>query len=448
MTNQLYLSVQALTKYVKRKFDADPHLRQVYVKGELSNVTHHPSGHLYFTLKDEKSRIRAVMFRTSASGLKFRPENGMEVLITGDVTVYEVSGQYQLYANQMQPDGIGALYLAYEQLKEKLESEGLFNEQWKQPLPIFPKSVGIITSKTGAVIQDIYSTITRRYPLVEMTLLPTIVQGDSAALSVVRAIEQANFYADFDVLIVGRGGGSIEDLWAFNEESVARAIFSSKIPIISAVGHETDTTIADYVADRRAPTPTAAAELAVPAQEDLMERILDRKRALYRSFSYQVKHEQKKLETLTSAYPLQYPERLYRPFIEKHLQLEERLMRTKETFTKQERVSLNHFVTRLQHHSPLYMVNTSQKELEQVSKRLHTTAQHKLNKHKNQFASTVRVLSSLNPLHIIERGYSVVYQDDQVQKQVKDLEVGRTVQIQMQDGRAEAMIQSVQQEGS
>src|SRR6185437_12597213 len=239
-----YLSVQALTKYIKRKFDADPHLRNVFVKGELSNVKNHPSGHIYFTLKDEKSRIQSAMFRSNASTLKFIPENGMNVLITGDVTVFEMSGNYQLYAQTMQPDGIGALYLAFEQLKERLGKEGLFDERWKRPLPPIPKKVGVVTAQSGAAIQDIISTISRRYPLAEIILFPAIVQGPNAAPSIISSIEQAEAYGTIDVLIIGRGGGSIEDLWAFNEESVARAIFSCRIPIISAVGHETDTTIA------------------------------------------------------------------------------------------------------------------------------------------------------------------------------------------------------------
>lgn len=446
MQNNLYLSVQALTKYIKRKFDADPHLKQVYVKGELSNVTHHPSGHLYFTLKDDKSQIRAIMFRSSAERIKFSPKSGMNVLITGDVNIYEVNGQYQLYVKDMQPDGIGALYLAFEQLKEKLEAEGLFKMEWKQPLPLYPQNIGIVTAKTGAAIQDIYSTIIRRYPLAKLTLFPAIVQGEHAAPSIVRAIEQANFYNDYDVLIVGRGGGSIEDLWAFNEESVVRAIFSSKIPIISAVGHETDTTIADFVADRRAPTPTAAAEIAVPARKDLMERVLDRKRALYRSFSYQIKHEQKRLFTLQHSYPLQYPERLYRPFIEKHLQLEERLMRSAQLLTERDEVSFNQLTTRLQHRSPLNDLTAYKKELSSLKQRLHMSMQHELTRHQNQFTSAIRMLSSLNPLHVIERGYSIVYQDEKVQKSVRDFTIGSTVQIQMQDGHAEATIQSVKQE--
>lgn len=448
MSKSLYLSVQALTKYVKRKFDADPHLRKVYVKGELSNVTHHPSGHLYLTLKDEVSRIRAVMFRTNAVKLKFRPENGMKVLITGDVSVYEASGQYQLYVQDMDPDGIGALYLAYEQLKEKLEREGLFKAQWKSPLPYFPRTIGIITASTGAAIQDIYSTITRRYPLAKMLLFPAVVQGAQAAPSIVKAIEQANQYGGIDVLIVGRGGGSIEDLWAFNEEEVARAIFSSRIPIISAVGHETDTTIADFVADQRAPTPTAAAELAVPAREELMERVLDRKRALYRTFSNQIKQEQKRLTTLQDSYPLQYPERLYRPFIEKHLLIEERLKRNGERLTKRDELAIGHLMSRLQFHSPINAMNSYTRELEGLANRLMKTSVQEFGKHQNRFASILRVLSSLNPLHVIERGYSIIYQDEKVQKSVKDLSVGDAIQIKMQDGTVEANITSVNQEGS
>lgn len=448
MSKSLYLSVQALTAYIKKKFDVDPHLRKVYVKGELSNVTHHTSGHLYFTLKDEKSRIRAVMFKMEANRLKFRPENGMKVLITGDVSVYEASGQYQLYANQMEPDGIGALYLAFEQLKEKLAEEGLFNEEWKSPLPYFPQTIGIVTASTGAAIQDIYSTISRRYPLAKMILFPATVQGKNAALSVAQAIEQANFYSELDVLIVGRGGGSIEDLWAFNEEVVARAIFSSRIPIISAVGHETDTTIADFVADRRAPTPTAAAELAVPAKEELMDRILDRKHALYRSFTYRVKQEQERLTALQNSYPLQFPERLYRPFIEKHLHLEERLKRNAESLTRRDEMTLNHMIGRLQQYSPANAIQHGKMELDGLTNRLITTANYQVGRQQDRFTSTLRILTSLNPLQIIERGYSIVYREDEVQKSAEQLNKGDSLQIKMHDGIVNATVESVHQEGN
>ena len=443
MTGNPYLSVQALTKYVKRKFDADPHLRNVYVKGELSNVNNHPSGHIYFTLKDQHSRIRSAMFRSSASKLKFKPENGMNVLITGDVSVYEASGSYQLYAQSMEPDGIGSLYLAFEQLKEKLELEGLFKEEWKSPLPIYPNQIGVITAQTGAAIQDICSTIERRYPLAEITLFPATVQGAQAAPSIVQAIEQANRHDSIDVLIVGRGGGSIEDLWAFNEEDVARAIFSSRIPVISAVGHETDTTIADFVSDKRAPTPTAAAELAVPARDELIERILGQKRTLYRAMSYKINNEKKQLTSLQSSYPLQFPERLYRPFTEKLVGLEGRLVRSGQDITKRDQAELVRLTGMLSSHSPMQNVNEQKREVSALTNRLSRTIQHDFQMHAERFSSSVRMLKALNPLDIMERGYSIVYQKGNLVNSVKSLDIGTEVQIQLQDGTVNTTVNSV-----
>lgn len=427
---------------MKRKFDADPHLRNVYVKGELSNVNNHPSGHIYFTLKDERSRIQSAMFKSSAKKLKFRPENGMKVLITGDVTVYEASGQYQLYVQTMQPDGIGALYLAFEQLKEALQKEGLFNEQWKSPLPLFPTEIGVVTAQTGAAIQDICSTIERRYPLAKIKLFPAIVQGTQAASSIVQAIEQANRHESIDVLIVGRGGGSIEDLWAFNEEVVARAIFSSRIPIISAVGHETDTTIADFVADKRAPTPTAAAELAVPARDELIKRIMDRKRFLYQALFQKIKNEQKRLTTLQSAYPLQFPERLYRPFTEKLIDLEGKLERSGQEITVRRTAELIRLNGMLTSYSPLGRVKIASREVESLRERLIRTMQHDLRLHNDRFLSAVRMLKALNPLHVMERGYSITYKDEDVVHSIESLPSGTKIQIHLQDGIANATVQS------
>jgi exodeoxyribonuclease VII large subunit len=438
-----YLSVQALTKYIKRKFDADPHLRNVYVKGELSNVKLHPSGHIYFTLKDEKSRIQSAMFRSSASTLKFKPENGMNVLITGDVTVYEASGNYQLYVQTMQPDGIGALYLAYEQLKENLAKEGLFDARWKLPLPVFPQKVGVVTAQSGAAIQDICSTIERRFPLAEIILFPAIVQGPQAVPSIIRSIEQAQDFGSIDVLIVGRGGGSIEDLWAFNEEAVARAIFSCRIPIISAVGHETDTTIADFVSDRRAPTPTAAAEMAVPAREDLVERVLDRKRSLYSSLSNQIKIERKRLTTLQTSYPLQFPERLYRPYIEKLIGLEGRLIRSGQEMTVRRRSEVNRLSGILASYSPNQRIREGHRNLAALTERLSRAVNQDISLKRNRFQSTVRMLKALNPLDVMERGYSIVYQNDEVTKSVRSLESGDSIQIQMQDGTVAAKVETV-----
>ena len=312
-----FLTVGALTKYIKRKFDADPHLHDCLVKGEISNFKQHSSGHMYFTLKDDKARILAVMFSSANRRMKFTPENGMKVLVRGDVTIYEGSGQYQIYVHDMQPDGVGDLYLAFEQLKEKLTKEGLFAVEHKKPIPKFPATVGVVTSPTGAALRDIITTIKRRYPIAKILILPALVQGDQAAPSITDAINQANEKKHgIDVLIVGRGGGSIEELWAFNEEIVARAIYESTIPIISAVGHETDFTIADFVADLRAPTPTGAAELAVPHIDEWIERVLTKQTRIMRAMKEKVNFQSNKLQRIEKSYAFRYPRRLYEQKLE------------------------------------------------------------------------------------------------------------------------------------
>ncbi|WP_203246950.1 exodeoxyribonuclease VII large subunit [Sporosarcina beigongshangi] len=443
MTGNPYLSVQALSKYIKRKFDADPYLRNVLVKGELSNVKSHPSGHIYFTLKDDKSRIQSAMFRSSAAQLKFKPENGMNVLITGDVTVYEMSGNYQLYVQSMQPDGIGALYLAFQQLKESLGAEGLFDARWKSHLPAFPEKIGVVTAQSGAAIQDICSTIERRYPLAEIVLFPAIVQGAQAAPSIVQSIAKAEAHGGIDVLIVGRGGGSIEDLWAFNEESVARAIFSCRIPIISAVGHETDTTIADFVSDRRAPTPTAAAEMAVPARDELFERLLDRKRSLYNSLSNQIKHERNRLTTLQTSYPLQFPERLYRPFTEKLIGFEGRLQRSSQEIMHRRVSDFQRLSTMLATFSPTQRIKDEQRNVTLLTERLARAVLHDVRIRSDRFQASIRMLQALNPLNIMERGYSIVYRDGVVANSVTSMDIGSNIQIKLQDGVAEAIVQTI-----
>lgn len=447
MTDTPYLTVHALTKYIKRKFEADPYLRNVYVKGELSNVKKHPSGHVYFTLKDEQSRIQAAMFRMHASKLKFQPENGMKVVITGDVNVYEAAGAYQLYVQSMQPDGVGALYLAFEQMKERLAKEGLFDERFKQPLPFIPETVGVITAQSGAAIQDICSTIERRFPLAEIVLFPAIVQGDQAAPSIVRAIQQAEQYEGIDVLIVGRGGGSIEDLWAFNEESVARAIFSCRIPIISAVGHETDTTIADYVADRRAPTPTAAAELAVPSRSELTERILDRKRLIYRSAAFRLQQEKKRLQRAQSTYPLQFPDRLYRPFTEKLLELEGRFSRASRDITQYRKSQWMTLHTLLTSQSPQQRIRENGEQTTRLTDRMTRAVLQETAKKQQHFQSIVRMLQALNPLEVMSRGFSIVYQNDQMITSVEQVKHEQSIQIRLQDGQINAEIVAIELKG-
>jgi len=265
----LIATVSQLNSYMKRLVEGQSALSDIWIKGEISNFKEHYSGHLYITLKDEGGVLKAVMFKSAASGLSFKPEDGMKVLARGRISVYEQSGTYQLYINEMTPDGVGELYIAYEKLKKRLAEEGLFDEKFKKPIPKYPEKIGVVTATTGAAVRDIINVITRRYPYCEIIIYPSLVQGAGAKENIVEAIEYFNKHNLCDTLIVGRGGGSIEDLWAFNEEEVARAIYASKIPIISAVGHETDFTIADFVADLRAPTPSAAAEIAVPSQLEL-----------------------------------------------------------------------------------------------------------------------------------------------------------------------------------
>ncbi|MGM9921534.1 MAG: exodeoxyribonuclease VII large subunit [Bhargavaea sp.] len=437
-----YLSVGALTKYIKRKFDADLHLRDVYVKGELSNVKLHSSGHIYFTLKDSRSRINAAMFRSNASRLKFRPEEGMNVLVRGDVNVYEAAGQYQLYVNTMQPDGVGELYVAFEQLKERLGKEGLFNAEWKQPIPAFPGRVGVITAPTGAAVRDICTTLNRRYPLADVLLFPAIVQGPNAVPSIVSAIRQANGHGDIDVLIVGRGGGSIEDLWAFNEEEVAREIFSSRIPVISAVGHETDTVIADFVADLRAPTPTAAAELAVPDQVEVSRRILESGSRLHQSLMTMIRHERKRLDRLESSYPMSYPERLYRPFAEKLEGLDERLEQAAARLHADRRQAVSNLDARLGARSPVRILEQAVERTGRLDRELHRAAEETIRHHGRTLASSIRTLQALNPLSVMERGYSLVRSGDQVIKSAGELGHGDRVSISFRDGKVEAVVDS------
>ena len=302
-------SVKEITRYIRMKLESDGLLADVWLRGEISNFTHHTSGHMYFTLKDEASRIKCVMFAAHNRRLPFTPRDGTKVIARGSVTVYERDGNYQFYVTQMQPDGIGSLYLAFEQLKRKLEAEGLFDPARKRPLPRFPRTIGVVTSPTGAAIRDILTTLGRRYPQAKVALVPVLVQGEGAAPSIVRAIELLNRLGEADVMIVGRGGGSIEELWAFNEEIVARAIAASRIPVISAVGHETDFTIADFVADLRAPTPTAAAELAVPHVLELKETLEHLKRRMRGALAAAVESRRQRLERIRRSPVLLYPRR-------------------------------------------------------------------------------------------------------------------------------------------
>lgn len=436
MKEQRFLTVSALTKYIKRKFDADPHLHDVFVKGEISNFKQHTSGHMYFTLKDEKARILAVMFSSYNRSLKFLPENGMKVLVRGEITVYEASGQYQMYVKEMQPDGIGDLYLAYEQLKEKLEKAGLFAAVHKKSLPKIPKTVGVITSPTGAAIRDIITTIKRRFPIANIFIIPALVQGERAAESIASAIEEANKPVHgIDVLIVGRGGGSIEELWAFNEEVVARAIYASQIPIISAVGHETDFTIADFVADLRAPTPTAAAELAVPHINELLERVLTNQMRITRAIKEQVTQERNRLARLEKSYAFRYPERLYEQKLEQLDKLTELLMRSTQKLFALKQNELLQIDKGLFRHHPKAMLEEAKEAQEKAVKALYRAMSVIFEKKQAEFAHKLSQLEALSPLKIMERGYSLTYgSDGRLIKSSEEVKVEDRVTVKLAKG--------------
>ncbi|MBM7693251.1 exodeoxyribonuclease VII large subunit [Peribacillus deserti] len=442
MNQPIYLTIHALTKYIKRKFDADPHLQNMFIKGEISNLKQHSSGHMYFTLKDEKARILAVMFQTYSSGMKFSPENGMHVLIKGDITVYEPSGQYQIYVKEMAPDGIGELYLAYEQLKTKLEQEGLFLNKYKKAIPVYPKTVGVITSPTGAAIRDIITTLRRRYPIANIMIYPALVQGTQAPQSVVRAIETANSRNEADVLIIGRGGGSIEELWAFNEEKVARAVFSSKIPIISAVGHETDFTISDFVADLRAPTPTGAAELAVPHINDILERLLSRKNRMTRELQKRLSTEQSRLLNLEKSYAFRYPQRLYEQKLE---QLDRTMDRFNKGFDKyfvRKKETVQRLSAALRKRDPEELLHAAHSKLELQSRLLKRMMEGIYKSKLQSFLHAASTLDARSPLKIMDKGYSLVYTDnDELIKNSGGIQPGDKILVRMKDGELSCLVE-------
>ncbi|MBC6974391.1 exodeoxyribonuclease VII large subunit [Bacillus sp. Xin] len=441
-----YLTVTALTRYIKTKIEYDPHLQSVWLKGEISNFKYHSRGHMYFTLKDENARIAAVMFAGHNRNIKFRPEDGMKVLVKGKISVYEASGSYQIYIQDMQPDGIGNLHLAYEQLKVRLEEEGLFSQVYKQPIPAYAKTIGVITSPTGAAIRDIITTIKRRYPIGNVIVFPVLVQGESAAPSIVQAIQTANEMKEIDVLIVGRGGGSIEELWAFNEESVARAIFSSEIPIISAVGHETDFTIADFVADLRAPTPTAAAELAAPNILELQEKVLQRTLRMQRAMREMLHKKQEQLQTLQKSYAFRYPKQVYEQKEEQLDRTLEQLILAKERYIEKKVNQLKQLSFYVEKHHPSQKIFQTKTRVETLQKQLQREMQTLLQTKEFTFMRAAQQLEVLSPLKVMMRGYGLVYSEKkQVLKSVKDVSLGEGVSVQLQDGVLDCNVSGIEE---
>lgn len=385
-------TVSQINGYVKKILDHNIILNNVWIKGEISNFKHHYSGHMYITLKDEGAVLKAVMFKSSAQSLSFEPCDGMKVLARGRISVYEAGGSYQLYIEEMIPDGVGDLYIAYEKLKKQLEAEGLFAPEHKKPIPQFPKAVGVVTASTGAAVRDIINVITRRYPMAEIILFPAQVQGTGAAESIVRAIEYFNASGEADTLIVGRGGGSIEDLWAFNEEITARAIFASKIPVISAVGHETDFTIADFVADLRAPTPSAAAEIAVPSAMELRNRINTDCNRISRNIAGRIEGS---------------------------------------------RLLLQRFKMR----TPKDRIDDYNLKLDSLLKTMESSLKMKLMNLKNTFGETASKLDALSPLQTLARGYSIPTDSDgNVIRSAADMRSGMEFTLRLKDGNTNCIV--------
>lgn len=445
--NDKYLTVTALTKYIKRKIDMDANLKDIWLKGEISNFKHHSRGHMYLTIKDDQTRVQAVMFAGNNRSLKFVPENGMKVLIKGEISVFEAFGQYQLYIQQMEPDGVGSLYLAFEQLKEKLHKQGYFSESHKKKIPPFPEHIGVITSPTGAAVRDIITTIKRRYPIVQVTVIPVLVQGAQAAVAVKRGIEKANEKELFDTLIVGRGGGSIEELWSFNEEIVAQAIFHSDIPVISAVGHETDMTISDYVADLRAPTPTGAAELAVPSQNELLERIYTLKRALVREMNREITNHKNDLQRLKQSYAFRYPRQLLNQKeqeLDKHVEDLQRAMLNNNLH--KEKAYANMY-TRLQTQHPKRQLEQAVKELRNITTKQKNMMSRIYERKSMQLTNTMDKLMLLNPLEIMKRGFALPYTArGEIINTTKQIHEKDKITVQINDGLLYCQVEQVEEE--
>ncbi len=394
-------SVNELNNYAKGLLDNDENLKSIFVTGEISNFKAHYSGHLYMTIKDASASIKAVMFAGNASRLRFAVENGMKVLIFGAVSLFPRDGSFQLYINDMQPDGMGALSVAFEQLKKKLEAEGLFSVSHKKSIPAFPERVGVVTSATGAAIQDIFNVLKRRYPAAQVVVRPAQVQGEGAAEDIAKAIKEFNQLDGADVIIVGRGGGSIEDLWAFNEEVVARAVFESRIPVISAVGHETDYTICDFVADLRAPTPSAAAELAVPDKAELKGELLAYKQQIYVCLKNKISNERGKLSAIEKSGALM---------------------------------------------DPIVKINENRRTLMYFSEKISDFTQVKINSEKMRFSSLAGKLDALSPLGVISRGYAMIDKGGELLTKTSAFSVGDNINIRLSDGVVKADVTEICEE--
>lgn len=443
--SEQYLSITAMTAYLKRKFDADPYLERVYLTGEISNFRLRPN-HQYFSLKDEHAKLSAVMFKGAFQKLSFQPEEGMKVLVIGRISLFESSGSYQLYIEHMEPDGVGALYQAYAQLKEKLAKEGLFQLP-KQSLPAYPKRIAILTSPSGAVIRDIITTVRRRYPIVQLVLYPTVVQGEKAASELIKNIQRVEEDGQFDTMIIGRGGGSIEDLWPFNDEHLARTIVAAKTPIISSVGHETDTTIADLVADVRAATPTAAAELAVPVLSQELLRVEEIKMRVQQAFLYQLERQKQRYAKAIHSYVFRQPNRLYESKAQQLDIASQRLSQQMQRVFFAKKQSATVMMNRLSYQPLMRVYEREVQEQRYLDERLKKAMNQAYLAHTQRVNHAIQSLDLVSPLKIMNRGYSYVSKDDEIVKSVADIAVDDLLTIHLSDGTIQTTVVAKHEEG-
>lgn len=433
-----YLTVSALNQYLKVKLENDPHLKKIYLKAEISNFKHHQTGHLYFSLKDEKSQLSAMMFSSNVRTLNFKPKDGDKVLVEGYISFYDVRGSVSIIATSISLDGVGDLYLKYEQLKKQFFELGYFDDSLKKPVPAFPKAIGVITSETGAVIQDIKTTVERRYLLTKIILYPAIVQGENSKNDLVRRIQQANLDNEVDVIILGRGGGSIEDLWSFNEAEVVVAIHQSKIPIITAIGHETDTTLSDYVSDLRAPTPTAAAELATPNTIDLINYIKEQSRLSSYYINEKLKNLSLSLLNLDERLSLSTPDKKLENIIDKQIDLKSKLNRNFKVYLSNLEYDLKLL---MQKNTPprekIVLYNNKITELtNKLNKNYETLTMVKTNKLNQVFEQ----IKGLNPLSIMSRGFALTKKNQKVVTTINDINIDDILDIELKDGKIQSRV--------
>lgn len=437
-----YLSVTAITKYIKYKFDQDPHLLNVFIKGEISNFKRHSSGHLYFALKDDKGVLSAMMFKSSANQLSFNPKEGDQVLVEGRIGVYESRGAYQIYVQSMQLDGVGLLYEKFETLKKELAEKGYFDQEHKLSIPKYPKKIAVLTASTGAAIRDICSTLDKRYPLAEQVLMSTLVQGKGAKDNIINNIKEADSMG-VDVIIVGRGGGSIEDLWSFNEREVVEAIYHCKTPVISAVGHETDTTLSDFVSDVRAATPTQAAVIATPDINALYQLISNARQYLTKHITQTIQQDKHKLKQLSSYYKLKTPSLLYDQETQKLDELQKQLSRNLEqTVTRN-----NHKLDILQNKLRITTIYNKTFQFRQDFNRLNMLQTQLVNRiisqKKQVLTNKLAQLDALSPTQIMLRGYSIIEKNDKIITSKNDLKIDDDITINLKDGKINANVKEI-----